>query len=90
MDFARNIFGGISWLYLFTDTVMNILGSKVTVHDILRSLYLFTDTAVHILGSESKIRDILGGYTYSLIPLCIFGARTLLLTTFLGVEDLKA
>ena len=73
---------------------MNILGSKVTVQDILRSLYLYCrayfDNAVHIFGSESKIRDILGGYTYSLIPLCIFGARTLLLTTFLGVEDLKA
>ena len=34
---ARNIFGPghIFWLYLFTDTVVHILGSKVTVHDIL-------------------------------------------------------
>ena len=34
---------------------MHILGSKVTVHDVIRWLYLFTNAVVHILGSQSKV-----------------------------------
>ena len=58
MDFAKNIFGNIFWQYSFTGTDstvnLNILGSKVTVHAILRWLLV-----VHILGSKVTVHDIL-------------------------------
>lgn len=54
MDFARNIFGPGD-IFGYTYTVVQILGSIITVHDIIRWLYLFTDNAVYILGSDSKV-----------------------------------
>ena len=51
MYFARNIYGNIFWLYLFTDTIVHILGSE------LRDIFLggYNYTVVHILGSKVTI-----------------------------------